>query len=115
MDCKDCKYYKKWECMECENKEMFKPKLYWIDGFFHRDWNKKAYFSHDRGVYIPIFATKKIEKNRIYIKKDFALKILRAGRVFDSTNRNDMFDFCLKNIINVPWSKVYNPPFEVSF
>lgn len=88
---------------------------YWIDGYFHSDWNRKAYFSHDRGVYIPIFATKKIEKNRIYIKEDYAKGILREGRIFDSTNRNDMFDLCLKNMINVPWVKEKTLSFEVSF
>lgn len=78
---------------------------YWIDGFFHEDWNEKAYFSHDRGVYVPKFATVKREVNRIYVTKRFALKILKEGRVFDSTDRNDMFDLCLKRIINKPWVK----------
>ena len=78
---------------------------YWIDGFFHRDWNGKAYFSHDRGVYVPIWATIKLDPDRIYIKEDFARRILNPKRVFDTTNRNDMFDMCLSKIINVPWVK----------
>lgn len=78
---------------------------YWIDGYFHEDWNSKTYFSHDRGVFVPKFATIKLESDRIYITRKFARSILRKGRVFDSTKKYDMFDMILQKIINVPWVK----------
>ncbi|GAI73687.1 unnamed protein product [marine sediment metagenome] len=87
---------------------------YWIDGEFTRAWTQKAWYSHDRGVYVPKFATVRREVDRIYITEEFAYNILRPGRIFDSTNRHDMFDLCLKNIINVPWVKEKTVSFEVS-
>lgn len=87
---------------------------HWIDGYFHRAWTQKAWYSTDRGVYVPIWATVRREVDRIYVTKDFALKILNPKRVFDTTNKNDMFDMCLRNIINVPWVKENTLSFEAS-
>ena len=90
------------------------PYSYWIDGHFTEHWTGKSYYSHDRGVYVPTFATERLEDNRIYIDAHWARKILKPNRVFKSTSKNDMLDLCLVKIINVPWVKGYNPPFEVS-
>ena len=77
---------------------------YWIDGYFTRSWTYKAWYSHERGVYIPLYATITRHTDRIYITESFAKKILNKKK-FDSTNRNDMFDLCLQKIINKPWKK----------
>jgi len=88
---------------------------YWIDGHFHEHWTGKSYFSHERGVYVPTFAIERLEDNRVYIDAHFARKILKTNRIFDTTNKNDMFDMCLKKIINVPWKKERSKPlFKVS-
>jgi len=91
---------------------------YWIDGYFHDNWTGKAYYSHARGVYVPKFATVRVEANRIYITEQFAKSVLRKGRAFDSTNKHDMLDLVLKKIINVPWKKEPyvepEPQFKVS-
>ena len=78
---------------------------FWIDGYFHENWTGKSYFSHERGVYVPMFATERLEKNRIYVDAHWAKKILNPNRVFDATKKNDMLDMCLSKIINVPWIK----------
>ena len=92
-------------------------KSYWIDGYFTPAWTQKSYYSHERGVYVPKYATITRHRNRIYITENFAKKILRPGRVFDTTKKNDMLDLVLRNIINVPWKKVFVEPesqFKVS-
>ena len=81
---------------------------YWIDGYFHEWWSEKVWICSDRGgIMVPKFATVKVEENpdRIYITKSFANKILRPSRVFDSTDKNDLSDYSLRNKINVPWVK----------
>ena len=85
---------------------------YWIDGCFDRFWNQpNVWFCVKRGVFIPKFATVRREVERIYITKAFAKKVLRKGRVFDTTDKYDMFDMSLKNKINVPWVReVYSGP-----
>ena len=88
---------------------------YWIDGTFTRAWTQKAWYSHDRGVYVPKFATIRREVDRIYVDAHWARKILNPKRVFDSTKKNDMFDMVLSKIINVPWVKERSKaPFKVS-
>lgn len=78
---------------------------YWIDGHFDVFWNQTlTWYSVDRGVFIPKFATIRREPDRIYITEQFAKKIL-AKTEFDSTSEYDMFDMSLKNKINVPWKK----------
>ena len=56
---------------------------------------------------VPKYATVRVEENpdRIYITKSFAKALLREGRTFDSTNKNDMSAYSLRNKINVPWVK----------
>ena len=84
---------------------------YWIDGYFHDNWTGRAYYSHERGVYVPKFAVLRVEPDRIYITGKFARSILRASRVFDMTKKNDQLDLVLKNIINVKWVKpIYSGP-----
>jgi hypothetical protein len=84
---------------------------YWIDGYFTPAWTRKSWHSHERGVYVPNHASIHRQVDRIYITEQFAKSILRKGRVFDMTNKNDQFDYRLSKIINVPWVKpVYSGP-----
>lgn len=65
----------------------------------------------DRDIFVPKFATLARTANRIYLKPKWAESILRKGRVFDTTKKNDMRAYSLSKKINVPWVKpVYSGP-----
>ena len=81
---------------------------YWIDGYFDRFWNQdKIWYCAARDISVPKFATIRNDQNnnRIHITESFAKNILRANRVFDMTNNNDMRAYSLSKKINVPWKK----------
>ena len=91
-------------------------KEYWIDGVFIEFWGGRSYYSHDRDIFIPKGVTVKVEPNRIYINKAYAeaRKLAYKTKVLDMTNKQDLYLMSFVKMLNVPWVKEYNPPFEVS-
>ena len=80
---------------------------YWIDGYFIPWWSGKSYFSHDRQISVPKFATVRVERNRIYITKQFAegqIK-LALNKYLDWSDKKDANLGLFVKAINVPWEK----------
>ena len=80
---------------------------YWIDGHFIEWWSGKSYFSHDRQIFVPKSATVRVEENRIYIKTEFALAMLRIPtiKMLDWSDKKDANLGLFVKALNKEWEK----------
>jgi len=93
---------------------------YWIDGYFVEWWSGKSYFSHERQIFVPKHKVIKLEPNRIYIKPEFALAMLRIPTIktLDWSDKKDANIGLFAKALNTPWEKEPyvepEPQFKVS-
>lgn len=91
------------------NGALYLEEEYWIDGYFIPWWSGKSYFSHDRSIFVPKFATVRVEANRIYINREFVLQQTKRynakGGILDWSNKEDAFLGLFIKALNVPWEK----------
>lgn len=81
---------------------------YWIDGYFTPAWTGKSYFSHDRQIFVPKFATIRREADRIYIDAKFAesqIKLVNSKKIIDWSDKKEVFLRFFVRALNVPWKK----------
>ena len=82
---------------------------YWIDGYFVEWWSGKSYFSHDRQIFVPKFATDRLEDNRIYLTEKYVLNQVKRYNakqgIINWSDKKDANLGLLIKAINVPWEK----------
>ena len=80
---------------------------YWIDGYFIPWWTGKSYFSHDRQIFVPKYATIHRSSHRIHIKAYYAKRQinLAKNKYLDWSDRKDANLGLFVKALNIPWEK----------